>query len=533
MNGKNYFLAISIDEYQHFTHLNNAVKDVEEIIDILTSLYQFEMECIHRLPNEEATEDRIDEKFLELVDLVTPEDNLIVFYSGHGYYRENVREGYWVPVNGRKDKISDYITNANLIRYLQNIKAHHIFIIVDSCFSGALVEQLRGESASEYYPSRRVFASGRTEMVSDGLPGENSPFAKGIIDFLKANREKSIGTTELINSVQNYVTRVTSQCPIEGRIRDARDNRGEFFFKRKLSEEDFWIATLAKDSLDACQKYLKIYPEGKFSPSAYDHLRKKIAEKAWSRTKLSGTQDDYEDFILMHASSDFAAQAKAQLELLKKAELERKKTEEERTKRVIDQKKEEEDLEYFRKTYKKIAREAKQEMDQKNYRFARKKFWQCEEYYMDGKEGFVPNIREIRESRDICTKELLYEEYSEDGKRAFKIRDYRTAIQLFQKAIEIMPNDEEAIRLRNAANSLLNATGVIDFLKKGLPPEPAPKSKITIRRRIPAKIRPRIIVANKGDKPKRPFYEPLDLTFVWISLLIGLYFIILKLIGIV
>ena len=272
MDGKNYILAIAIDNYHHFSPLNNAVKDVDTIINILCSLYQFDEENVHRLFNDEATEDGIDYKLLELVDILTENDNLIIFYSGHGYYRKNVREGYWVPVNGRRDKVSDYISNANLIRYLQNIHAHHIMMFVDSCFSGALVEQLRGDANSERYPSRRVFVSGRVEMISDGIPGEHSPFAQGIIDFLKANMQIKASVTQLIDSVRNYVGRVSSQDPIEGRLRTSRDNRGEFFFRRNFSEPEYWKLTLEKNTVDAYKLFIETFPGGEYIPIAVRNM---------------------------------------------------------------------------------------------------------------------------------------------------------------------------------------------------------------------------------------------------------------------
>ncbi len=40
--GNNYFLGIGINDYQHFTKLFNARKDVEDVYKTLSSEYHFE-----------------------------------------------------------------------------------------------------------------------------------------------------------------------------------------------------------------------------------------------------------------------------------------------------------------------------------------------------------------------------------------------------------------------------------------------------------------------------------------------------------
>ncbi len=44
--GKNYLLAIAINEYQHCTKLSNAVLDIEAFIELMTSRYNFEKDNI-------------------------------------------------------------------------------------------------------------------------------------------------------------------------------------------------------------------------------------------------------------------------------------------------------------------------------------------------------------------------------------------------------------------------------------------------------------------------------------------------------
>ena len=464
MTRKNHLLVIAIDEYHHFTKLNNTIRDAKEITKVLSQLYQFEEGNIHTLYNEEATEDGIDEKFLELVESLGEEDNLVVLYSGHGHYRENVNEGYWIPVDGRQDKVSDYISNANLIRYVQNIKAHHLLIIVDSCFSGTLVEQLRAQTDinSEGFPSRRVFASGRTTVVADDVPGKNSPFAKGIIDFLKNNRQKEVSTTTLIESVRTYVGNYSTQIPVEGRLRSPRDNRGEFFFRRKLTESDFWTNALAQDSFKAIEEYLEIYPEGDYAKEAHLNLRKQIAKKAWALALKSNTPDDYESFIESYSDSEFAETARAKLKILIHAEEEREVFFKEKKQKEIE-------VERCKRDYCKLAEEGLAAMRRDNYRTAREKFWECEAFHIKGLDGFDPALEVIQNKRNQCTKRIRFTDYKSEGKTAFRIRDYQSAIALFTKALEIDGEDEECLKLKNAATRLkeLDLSMEITLMKRG------------------------------------------------------------------
>mgnify|MGYP000992966351 FL=1 len=50
--GKNYLLAIAIDDYQHCSKLSNAVKDVEVFIQLMLSRYNFETDHITFIKDE-------------------------------------------------------------------------------------------------------------------------------------------------------------------------------------------------------------------------------------------------------------------------------------------------------------------------------------------------------------------------------------------------------------------------------------------------------------------------------------------------
>jgi len=189
---------------------------------------------------------------------------------------------------------------------------------------------------------------------------------------------------------------------------------------------------------------------------------------------------------------------------------------------------------------------------------ARKRFVECELLFRNDAEGFIPSIEEIEKDKHDCTKELRYAEYLEDGKRAFNIRDYKTAIALFQGALKIKPGSHDVMRLQEGAERLMNATVKVDVPNKGgggtpTSNKPNPTKQITIKRRSQSPNRPLSIkIRQKGDKPQAPSptasKKPVvvipertattekklgrDLTYLWVALLVVAYFLLLKLLGI-
>ncbi|MEK7254489.1 MAG: caspase family protein, partial [Bacteroidota bacterium] len=186
--GKNYLLAIAIDEYEHCPRLYRAVADAQELIAVLTDKYLFEKENSTTLFNREATDRNIQRAFRELVDKVTENDSLVIFYSGHGWFDEKMRTGYWIPVEAAMGDSYDYISNSIIFDYLDAIRARHIFMVADSCFSGSLFGATKNVGTSERLerdPSRWCLTAGRNEIVVEH--GEGSPFTQSLIYQLKAN----------------------------------------------------------------------------------------------------------------------------------------------------------------------------------------------------------------------------------------------------------------------------------------------------------------------------------------------------------
>jgi len=236
----NHLLIIGIDEYEDkdIPDLNNAVKDAKDFKKTLLEQYQFEEENTTCLFNEKATRTNILTTFEQLLNKLTKNDNLVFYYSGHGELIKKGRKekGYWLPANAISGSSPSYISNNDIVDLYGYAYAHHIFGIVDSCFSGSLFVNKRGnvENNLYYHASRWLLTAGLLEPVSDGSLGDNSPFAKTLLYFLKQNKTKSLWVSELCNQVLRGVEdNSKNQTPKGEPLHGVGHYGGQFIFYKK------------------------------------------------------------------------------------------------------------------------------------------------------------------------------------------------------------------------------------------------------------------------------------------------------------
>jgi hypothetical protein len=237
---KNHLFVIGIDEYQNHHNLHNAVYDCERLIEILKNKYDFVL-ISDPIYNKNATRKNILEHLSSLSILMNEEDNLTIYYAGHGTINPFTQRGYWIPSDAENSE-SDYIPNSIIREKIEDINAKHIFLISDSCFSGTFLNQTRS-SESKYknhyikldsLKSRWYLASGRVEAVSDGKEGEGSPFANSLFSILTNNVEEYLSVQEIINYVSKATGSIVTQQPVGGVIKDTGDMLGQMVIINKV-----------------------------------------------------------------------------------------------------------------------------------------------------------------------------------------------------------------------------------------------------------------------------------------------------------
>ena len=238
--GNTYFLGIGINKYQDFTELNNAVKDVTDVGNVLTNRFGFNPKkpYFHLLTDTKATRENIIQALNDLVDKVQPEDRVLIYYSGHGYLRKSTNLGYWLSVDAKNGRIGTYVTNSDVRDIIKAMNCRHILLISDSCFSEKLLTRSvdKGEANTRAYydwerkKSRWIISSGKGE-VPDGEPGKNSPFAEQLLYHLN-DVERQINVNGLADKVIKTIQYDYEQQPEASSLYGAGHKGGQFIFYR-------------------------------------------------------------------------------------------------------------------------------------------------------------------------------------------------------------------------------------------------------------------------------------------------------------
>ena len=237
-------LIIGNDNYRdqdgRWKPLKTAVSDARAVKSLLESSYGFSDVMVL----ENATRRDVLHAFASLAKKVLPNDNVLVYYAGHGFMEAETNKGFWVPVDARGTDNTTYLRNSTIRDELTTIasRAKHTLLISDSCFSGSLLRRgTRGiadvSDTEEYYKkvsnkkSVQIMAAGGVEYVDDKYQSsDHSPFTYFFLNELKNNDRAMLTLSELSTNVEKAVANNVDQVPESGVLQGAGDELGEFIF---------------------------------------------------------------------------------------------------------------------------------------------------------------------------------------------------------------------------------------------------------------------------------------------------------------
>jgi hypothetical protein len=230
-----YGLIVGIDKYRddEIQDLDNPVKDAQQLYQILVSKYNFQKENIKFIKN--ATREDIIRNLDELGNLVTKDDNLLIFYAGHGWWDAEASNGYWLPSDADSDVKTNWFRNSTLVDYLKEIDSKHTLLIADACFGGSIFKTRsafgsREKAYEKLYelPSRKAMTSGTLTKVPD-----RSSFTRFLIQRLRENNEEYLSSEQLFSSFRLAVINNSDAIPQYGEIEKVGDQGGDFIFLLK------------------------------------------------------------------------------------------------------------------------------------------------------------------------------------------------------------------------------------------------------------------------------------------------------------
>jgi hypothetical protein len=239
--GRYYALVIGNQAYERLPALDTAHADAQAVAEILKSRYGFTV-----IPRYDANRYEILYILNELRNRLTPGDNLLIYYAGHGALDDANERGNWLPVDADPKNRANWISNVQISDVLNAMQAMHVMVIADSCYSGALTETSVAEvdedaPASERFDwqkaiagrrSRTALTSGGLAPVMDGGGSGHSVFAKALLEVLSRNAEVLEGSRlhDEVAARVRYAARRQhfEQEPLYAPIRHAGHQAGDF-----------------------------------------------------------------------------------------------------------------------------------------------------------------------------------------------------------------------------------------------------------------------------------------------------------------
>lgn len=233
--GENHGLIIGINNYSDpaLVDLDNPITDATLLYSTLIGNYMFDPENVTLL--KDPTRADIIKKLDELSYKLTKNDNLIIFYAGHGYWDKEKETGFWLPADAEKYSSVNWIRNSTIQDFVDDIGTRHTLLITDACFAGAIFKSRAGfmdasVAVNKLYSlaSRKAMTSGTLEEVPD-----RSVFLEFLLKRLLENEKKYLSASELFNNFREAVLNNSPNIPQYGVIQDTGDEGGDFIFVKR------------------------------------------------------------------------------------------------------------------------------------------------------------------------------------------------------------------------------------------------------------------------------------------------------------
>jgi uncharacterized protein len=246
--GRFYALIVGNQNYDVLESLKTPHYDAERAAKILSSQYGFTVQVI-----KDGNDVAILKALNDLNAVLGPNDNLLIYYAGHGYRlkTDKTENGYWLPRNAERPPNDTYwVPNEQITSHIGRLQAKRVLVVADSCYAGLLSTDSSfffldkpSEVSQEYIQfklpkrSRLLIASGGDNPVLDEGGQGDSVFGKAFLDVLESNNG-IMTAPALFARVQGKVK--------EGALRNHFDEQPEFKSIKGAGHEvgDFFFVPL-------------------------------------------------------------------------------------------------------------------------------------------------------------------------------------------------------------------------------------------------------------------------------------------------
>ena len=200
-----YALVIGIDKYRLWPHLEYAVKDAREVAALLENKgFQ-----TYVLTDENATRTNILRKLDEIEKSAEVNSRVVIYFAGHGQTEDlpgGGERGYIVPVDAASyNWKGTMLAMSRLNQRIRQIKAKHIFLAFDACYSGlGLTRSIKRHPEQDSAYIEKMMQSRSIQILTAGSRSEQAIEAEGHGLFTE-NLLAALSGTADINS-DGYIT---------------------------------------------------------------------------------------------------------------------------------------------------------------------------------------------------------------------------------------------------------------------------------------------------------------------------------------
>ncbi|MFT7559452.1 MAG: hypothetical protein ACI93R_001363 [Flavobacteriales bacterium] len=239
--GDYYALIIANTDYQHLDKLVTPANDAKVLSSILENKYGFQVTQVNNTSRYDLMTALNDMR-----SKLNENDNLLIYYAGHGAFDKTNNRGHWLPVDAEPESTANWVSTTAITDIVNAMSAKHILLIADSCYSGALTrstdinitggmsEDLRQKwlQSMAKNRSRHLLTSGGIKPVIDDGGNGHSIFANALIEVLQANSgivEGSQIYTQVKKKVEIRAQELNvEQSPLFAKLQDSEHEFGEF-----------------------------------------------------------------------------------------------------------------------------------------------------------------------------------------------------------------------------------------------------------------------------------------------------------------
>ena len=243
--GRYYAIVIGNQNYQSIESLETPKYDAARAARILADRYGFTVSIL-----DDADDITMLKAINDLNAVLKPDDNLLIYYAGHGARLQSGRSeaGYWLPVNAdAPPKDTFWVPNEQITGHLGRLPAKRVLVVADSCYAGLLSTDPsylflndKVTYSKDYIKfklpkrARLLLSSGGDRPVLDEGSGGNSVFARAFLDELESN-QGILSSPELFSRIRKRVEIAAQnnkfvQTPEFKSIKGAGHEVGDFFF---------------------------------------------------------------------------------------------------------------------------------------------------------------------------------------------------------------------------------------------------------------------------------------------------------------